>query len=114
VASGYLAYAGVLSVEPVWRILLVGLLIGAIVGGVAATLVAATTAEQFLPTVTLFGLILGGLAGLITSIGVIALSGIVPWYIVTVILGILVGYFVCWLCSRRNISRIGFQSGSQP
>ena len=111
VASGYLAHAGVLITEPLWRILLVGLLIGLIVGAVAATLVAATRAEEFLPTVTLFGLILGALSGLISSIGVIALNGIIAWYIVTAILGILVGLFVCWLCSRRR--QIDFNSHAQ-
>ena len=101
--SGYMAHAGMKLAEPVGSILLVGLLFGIVLGIIAFLFVGLSRTEQLLGAFALLGLILGGLAGLIGSAGVIVLAGTLPWYIVAAILGFAVGFFLCWLCDRANI-----------
>lgn len=103
--SGFFTHVGLKDAQPILIILVVTVFLGAVIGSITTLLVGLTRVDRLLGAFALLGLILGGMAGLISSVGVIALVGILPWYVVAPILGFLIGYLLCWLCEHRKISQ---------
>lgn len=103
--GGFFTHVGLDDSQVIFVLLLVSLFLGAFIGSIITLLVGLTRVERLLSAFALLGLILGGFAGLVGSVGVIALAGILPWYVISPILGFLIGYILCWLCEHERFAK---------